>query len=121
MAKRREKAKSQSELGVIVDLAHTINDTFEVLTGKTVPAWLEEFRQQPRELPPGEQYLPGQPVMPLADAYAVMGLPQTASMDQVKERYRVLARLFHPDAPGGYKEAMVLLNNAYEQIMKGRK
>ena len=118
MAKRGEKKKSQSSLGVLVDFAHTINDTFEALTGKPIPVWLEEFRQKPRELPLGGQYLSGQPIMPLADAYAVMGLPQTASIDQVKERYRVLARLFHPDSLGGYQEAMVLLNNANDRINK---
>jgi len=118
MAKRTGKAKSRDSLGGLVEFAHTVNDALEALTGKTVPAWFEEFRQRPRELPPGDQYLPGQSVMPLADAYAVMGLSQTASIDQVKERYRVLARLFHPDLLGGSKEAMVLLNNANDQIKK---
>ena len=122
MAKDRSKKKSQSGLGDIVDLAHTINDTFEALTGKTIPAWLEEFRQRPKELPGGEQAAPQQkPSMPLADAYAVLGLPQTATLEEVKRNYRNLARLFHPDVPGGYEEAMKLLNDAYKEVMKGRK
>ena len=121
MVKRRGKKKSQSSLGVILDFVDVVDTTFEKLTGKPIAAWLREFQQQPSELPGGEQAASLQSAMPLADAYAVLGLPQTATMDQVKQRYRVLARLFHPDAPGGYKEAMVLLNNAYEQITKGKR
>lgn len=117
MAKQRGKGKSQSELGVIVDLAHTINDAFEALTGKTVPAWLEEFRQEPRELPPSEQYLPGQPVMSLADAYTILGLPRTATLAEVDRNFKNLAAVFHPDR-GGYHEAMVLLNRAHDRITK---
>ena len=119
MVKGKSKKERQSELGDIVDIARAINDTFKVLTGNTVPEWLENFRQRPRELPPGEQHISEQPVMPLADAYAIMGLSQTASIDQVKARYRVLAKLFHPDLLGGYKEAMVLLNKANDRIKKG--
>ena len=118
MAKRGGKNKSQSELGVIVDLAHTINDTFEALTGKTVPQWFEEFRQRPRELPSGDQVSSSDTItMPLADAYAVMGLPQTATLAEVKRNFRNLAAVFHPDK-GGYQEAMVLLNRAHDRIMK---
>jgi len=120
MPGHKGKKKSQNELGFIVDLAHTVNDTFEALTGKSVPEWFEEFRQRPRELPPGEQYTPGQPGMPLADAYAVMGLPQTATLEEVKRNYKHLAAIFHPDK-GGYKEAMILLNNAYERICGEKK
>jgi len=119
MAKRGEKKKSQGSLGVLVDLAHTINDTFEALTGKPIPVWLEEFRQRPKELPPGEQYIPGQPVMPLADAYAVLGLTPDASPEQVKTHYRNLARVFHSDVGAAMNdEAMKLLNRAHDRITK---
>ena len=55
--------------------------------------------------------------MPLVDAYAILGLPQTASLEEVQRNYKHLAAVFHPDK-GGYKEAMVLLNNAHDRIMK---
>ena len=116
MAQRRGKDKSRGSFGGLVEFVQTINDTFEALTGKTVPAWFEEFRQRPRELSPGEEGPSLELVMPLADAYAVMGLPQTASKDQVKERYRALSRLFHPDSLEGSQEAMILLNNANDRI-----
>ncbi|MBA7707934.1 Chaperone protein DnaJ [subsurface metagenome] len=53
--------------------------------------------------------------MSLADAYAVLGLPRTASLEEVKRNYKHLAAVFHPDK-GGYDEAMKLLNRAYERI-----
>lgn len=121
MARSRRKNKIANSLGVILDVVAVVDTTFERLTGKSIASWLKEFQQQPRELPSGEQAAPQQPAIPLADAYAVLGVPQTASIDEVKKRYRVLANLFHPDK-GGYGEAMKLLNVAYERIRreKGR-
>jgi curved DNA-binding protein CbpA len=34
---------------------------------------------------------------PKPDYYAVLGLPQTASQEEIKKRYRELARKYHPD------------------------
>jgi len=119
MAGRKGKKKSQSELGVIVDIAHTINDTFEALTGKSVAGWFEEFRQRPRALPGEAPAAPQQePTMSLARAYAVLGLPPTATMGEVKRNYKNLAVVFHPDKEGGFEEAMKLLNNAYDRVKK---
>jgi DnaJ-domain-containing protein 1 len=120
MPRRRRKAQLQDAFDAIAGFCDLVNETFEKLTGKPIAAWLREFQQQPRELPVGEQAAGQQPTMPLADAYAIMGMKPNSSFDEVKKRYRVLANLFHPDAPGGYEEAMKLLNNAYEQIMKGK-
>ena len=121
MGRRRSKNKQANTLGVIVEFAETVDTVFEKLTGKNISAWLKEFQQQPRELPPGEQQAtPSAPVMPLADAYAILGLPQTASLEEVKGNYRRLAVIFHPDK-GGYTEAMRLLNDAYRQITRGGK
>lgn len=120
MAKRKRKTELQDAFDAVTGFAKTVDTVFERLTGKTVAAWFKEFQQSPRELPPGEQAAAPQPAMPLADAYAILGLPQTASLEEVKKNYKGLAAVFHPDK-GGYKEAMVLLNNAYEQIMKGGK
>ncbi|MBA7586222.1 Co-chaperone protein DjlA [subsurface metagenome] len=117
MTRRKRKTQIQDAFDAIAGFRDLVDDTFERLTGKSIAAWLKEF-QQPRELPPGgERAAPHQePAMPLADAYAVLGLPQTASLQEVKRNYRSLAVVFHPDK-GGYTEAMVLLNRAYEQIM----
>lgn len=120
MARRKRKSEIQDAFDAIAGFRDLVNETFEKLTGKPIAAWLKEF-QQPRELPLGEQQTASsESVMPLADAYAVLGLPQTASLEEVERNYKRLAAVFHPDK-GGYKEAMVLLNNAYDRIKKGKR
>ncbi len=118
MPKHKAKTKEGNSLSVLLDLVDVVDATFERLTGKNVAAWLKEFQQRPRELPQGESAATPQSGMPLADAYAVLGLPQTASLEEVKRNYRRLAVVFHPDQKGGYEEAMKLLNNAYERVME---
>ena len=116
MAKRKRKAKIQDAFDAIAGFRDLVDETFEKITGKSLAAWFKEFQQQPRGLPPGEQQTTvSAPVMPLADAYAVLGLPQTASLEEVEGNYKRLAIVFHPDK-GGYDEAMKLLNRAYERI-----
>ncbi|MBA7685929.1 Chaperone protein DnaJ [subsurface metagenome] len=121
MAKSKRKNKVASSLGVILGVVEVVNTTFEQLTGKSISSWLKELQQPPRELPPGEQAAPQQPAMPLADAYAILGLPQTASIEEVKRNYGRLAFIFHPDREGGYNEAMKRVNEAYERVMREKK
>ncbi len=118
MARRKRKTELQDAFDAIAGFRDLVNETFEKLTGKNIATWLKEFQQQPRELlPGGQQPAQQEQGMPLADAYSVLGLPPTASLEEVKGNYRSLAAVFHPDK-GGYKEAMVLLNNAHDRIMK---
>ncbi len=118
MPKCKRKSQPTDALDTIVAFAETMDTVFKRLTGKPIAGWLREFQQQPRELPSGKQTVSqGAPAIPLADAYAVLGLPQTASLEEVKRNYKRLAAVFHPDK-GGYTEAMVLLNNAYAQIKR---
>lgn len=120
MAKRKRKPELQGAFDVIAGFRDLVDETFEKLTGKPIATWLKEFQQRPRELPPsGEQATPSQSAMSLANAYMVLGLPQTASLEEVKRNYRNLAAVFHPDR-GGYQEAMALLNNAYDRIKEGK-
>jgi len=121
MAKSRRKNKVASSLGVILEVVDVIDTTFKQLTGKSIASWLKEFQQPPRELPLGDQAAPQQPAMPLADAYAILGLPQTASIEEVKRNYGRLAFIFHPDREGGYNEAMKRVNEAYERVMREKK
>jgi len=117
MPKRKAKTKEGNSLSVLLDLVDVVDATFERLTGKNVAAWLKEFQQRPPELTEGESAALPQSDMPLADAYAILGLPQTASLEEVKRNYRSLAVIFHPDR-GGYDEAMKLLNRAAQRIKR---
>src|SRR5688500_16350299 len=51
----------------------------------------------------------------LMDSYELLGLPQSASLPQVKEAYKRLALLNHPDK-GGTSAIMQLINKAYRNI-----
>ena len=60
--------------------------------------------------------------MPITDPYKVLGVPTTATDDEVKKAYRRLAKTYHPDANPGDKRAeqrMKEINAAYDQIING--
>lgn len=121
MARRKRKTELQDAFDVIAGFRDLVNETFEKLTGKTIASWLNEFRQQPQELPPGEQAASPQPDMLLADAYAILGLKPDAPPEDVKKHYRQLAKVFHTDKGGMNDEAMKLINRAFERITKGKR
>jgi curved DNA-binding protein CbpA len=50
-------------------------------------------------------------------ALALMGLPSTATRQQIKRRYRELAKKYHPDRGGDSRE-MQRLVAAYQLLMK---
>ena len=52
--------------------------------------------------------------MPTKDYYAVLGVPATASADEVKKAYRQKARDFHPDRNAGDKAAEETFKDAQE-------
>ncbi|ARU91187.1 hypothetical protein SCLARK_00475 [Spiroplasma clarkii] len=57
----------------------------------------------------------------LDEAYSVFGLSKNASTEEVKRKYRELAKKYHPDKNQGNIEAqaeMTKINNAYETIMQ---
>ena len=58
----------------------------------------------------------------MTDPYKVLGVPTTATDDEVKRAYRKLAKKYHPDANPGDRTAeqrMKEINAAYDQIMNG--
>ncbi len=57
------------------------------------------------------------PVLQRQQALAVLGLPPHATPQQIKHRYRTLAKKYHPDL-GGDPQQMQRLSAAYELLMK---
>jgi DnaJ-domain-containing protein 1 len=50
-------------------------------------------------------------------ALTILGLPPTANPQQIKRRYRALAKRYHPDC-GGDQQQMQKIIAAYEFLMK---
>lgn len=62
--------------------------------------------------------------MQYKDFYAILGVPRTASADEIKKAFRKLAREHHPDANKGAKkseEKFKELNEAYEILSDDKK
>lgn len=53
--------------------------------------------------------------MGMVNAYEILGLPTTASLDEIKLAYRAKARLFHPDS-GGKAEHFLAVHRAFETL-----
>jgi hypothetical protein len=60
---------------------------------------------------------PVRPVLLRQQALAVLGLPPGATRQQIKQRYRRLAKKYHPDL-GGDPRQMQRIIAAYEFLMK---
>ena len=102
-------------------VAKEINDIVYTFSGKTILGWAQEAWQRAQETTVGQAAAGVERVARAIDPYTILGLPHSASIEEVKRRYRELSVIFHPDKQGGYEGAMKLLNNAYDQIMKGKK
>lgn len=51
--------------------------------------------------------------------HEVLGLSESATMDQIRKRYYHLAKIHHPDRPGGNAGKFVEINHAYESLCGG--
>lgn len=60
---------------------------------------------------------PARPALQRQQALSVLGLPFDATPQQIKQRYRKLAKQYHPDL-GGDSQQMQRLSAAYEFLMK---
>lgn len=60
---------------------------------------------------------PARPLVERQQALALLGLPPNATPEQIKRRYRALAKRFHPDC-GGDPRKMQQIIAAYEYLMK---
>ena len=60
---------------------------------------------------------PARPLVERQQALAVLGLPPSATPQQIKRRYRALAKRYHPDRGGDQRE-MQRIVAAYQLLMK---
>ena len=60
---------------------------------------------------------PARSVIQRQQALTLLGLPPTATPQQIKRRYRTLAKRYHPDR-GGDQRQMQRIIAAYELLMK---
>lgn len=62
---------------------------------------------------------PARPLLERQQALSVLGLPTNATQQQIKRRYRQLAKRYHPDR-GGDPRQMQRIIAAYEFLMKAQ-
>ena len=98
-----------------------LNDIVYTFSGKTISGWVQEAWEKSQKTTIGEAAAGIERAARAIDPYAVLGLPHSAPLEDVERRYRQLSQIYHPDKEGGYDEAMKLLNNAYEEIIRQRK
>lgn len=63
---------------------------------------------------------PARSVLQRQQALAVLGLPPNATTQQIKRRYRALAKRHHPDCGGDPREMQRIIA-AYEFLVKDQK
>ncbi len=67
----------------------------------------------------GNRANPARSIIERQQALRVLGLPSNATPEQIKRRYRSLAKRYHPDR-GGDQRQMQRIIAAYEYLMKDR-
>ena len=65
----------------------------------------------------GNRANPARALMERQQALRVMGLPSNATPEQIKRRYRTLAKRYHPDRGGDQREMQRIIA-AYELLSK---
>jgi len=99
-------------------VAKELNNIVLTFSGKSISGWIQEAWEKSQKTTIGQAAAGVERAARAVDPYAVLGLPHSASLEEVKRRYRQLSNIYHPDKEGGYEEAMKLLNNAYTQIKR---
>jgi len=97
-------------------VAKELNNIVLTFSGKTIADWVQEAWEKSQKSTIGQAAAGVERAARAVDPYTILGLSHSASLEEVKRRYRQLSNVYHPDKEGGYEEAMKLLNNAYAQI-----
>ncbi|MBA7471760.1 Chaperone protein DnaJ [subsurface metagenome] len=109
--------KKLTPSGVVKEL----DDIVLTFSGKSISGWVHEAWERSQKTSIGQATAGVERAARAVDPYAILGIPSSASLEDVERRYRQLSNVYHPDKAGGYEGAMKLLNNAYEQIKRNKK
>ena len=63
----------------------------------------------------GFMALPEKSSASYSSPYELLGVPADASIDQIREAYKKMAKLYHPDA-GGSADAFIAIKDAYDKL-----
>lgn len=55
------------------------------------------------------------------DYYTILGVPRTASADEIKKAYRKMAHQYHPDKQGGNEAKFKEINEAYQVLSDSKR
>ena len=94
-----------------------IDDIVRTFSGKPISAWVQEAWAKSQNTTIGQAAAGIERAARVIDPYAVLGLPRSASLEDVKKRYKRLAMIYHPDT-GGTDEGFKLIDQAYQQIVR---
>ncbi|HEV2579416.1 MAG TPA: J domain-containing protein [Ktedonobacteraceae bacterium] len=83
----------------------------------SIPSLLWEIIRLSARMVWGSRANPVRPVLERQQALAVLGLPPTATPQQIKRRYRELAKKHHPDRGGNSREMQRVIA-AYQFLIK---
>jgi DnaJ-class molecular chaperone len=53
----------------------------------------------------------------ITESYKLLGLPETATPDELKAKYRELTKQHHPDMAGGNAVQFQAVQNAYKKVV----
>lgn len=102
--------KNHSGLKIIIN-AETVRATTELF--RTFAELVQGLSQPRLQEPRGEIRTIPQEI----DPYVILGLAKNATREQVKRRYAKLSQIHHPDH-GGTNEGFILIQKAYDKIMR---
>ena len=117
--KQKRRPRKRNNLAELREIFQTGSDILGIVTGRNMPAWLGALGLDKMLGPVEKEASAPMEGTVVYDPYFILGIPKTATKDEVKQRYKQLAFVFHPDKKGGYDEAMKRINAAYKQIMDG--
>ncbi|MBA7652119.1 hypothetical protein ES703_59948 [subsurface metagenome] len=74
-----------------------LNDIVFTFSGKSISSWVQEAWEKSQKTTIGQAAAGVERAARAVDPYAVLGLPHSASLEDVERRYRQLSFIYHPD------------------------